>query len=543
MKVETTDSIPTPDGLLVPGEERRSRSRPRVEPLRKGDGNILGIMGYSFEAFYARQDTNWYEDDEMLRRLLVRYAGHPEDRTEAAIRDWGSLCSGTLRELAERSALTENRPFLRRVDAYNERVDEVVLPPSTLRALQIIEGEHHLGAVHGDPQIFYAKWYLYNQNGEAGVGCSLACTDGMVRALEILGDQPIHREVVRQIRESTPDRYTHGAQFVTEIQGGSDAAANVLEARSVAGRWTLHGAKWFCSNINADYFLVTGRPRGARGVALFLVPAYRDEDRRYRNGYLIDRLKEKLGTCELATAEVTFDGARAYPVGALDRGLANVVSHVLVTSRFACTIVAAASLRRAERIATAYADFRTAFGHRLVEYALVQQTLTDLREARERNLAAVVELLRMWRLADASDSDDTPEALDFRYLLSLCKAVFTRDATRLLHEAIMLLGGNGVEERFSALPRLWRDAIIMETWEGPHNVLVTQALRDMIRFEVDPASFVERVAGEPRRDLAQELAVILSSPNGSASTVLFARFAAKLVRAFGERVRHAASIP
>ena len=322
-----------------------------------------------------------------------------------------------------------------------------MLPASTTRALQIVEGEHRLGAVRGDAHVFTAQWYLYLQNGEAGVGCSLACTDGMVRALERLGDRPIHADVIRQIRESSAERYTHGAQFVTEIQGGSDAGANLLEARQHGEQWTLHGRKWFCSNINADYFLVTGRPEGAepggRGVALFLVPAYLDEDRRVRNGYTIDRLKDKLGTCELATAEVTFAGAEAHPVGPLDRGLANVTSLVLVTSRMACIGVAAAFLRRAERIATAYAGFRQAFGRRLAAFPLARETLEEIRSARERSLALLFELTRMWRAADQSGSETSTEALDFRYLLSLGKPVLTREATVLVHEAIMLLGGNG----------------------------------------------------------------------------------------------------
>jgi alkylation response protein AidB-like acyl-CoA dehydrogenase len=362
----------------------------------------------------------------------------------------------------------------------------------------------------------------------------------MVRVLERLGDQPIHSEVVRQVRDSTSERYVHGAQFVTEIQGGSDVGANVVKAQNESGRWTLHGQKWFCSNINADYFLVTGRPTGApsgpEGVALFLVPAYRDQDRRYRNGYTIDRLKDKLGTCELATAEVTFDGARAYPVGPLDRGLPNLVAHVLVPSRLACVNMAAASLRRAERIAGAYTDFRSAFSKKLNEYPLVRHALDELRTARERSLGAVIELIRMWQSAEER-ANETVEALDFRYLLSLCKPVLTRNATRLLNDAIMLLGANGVEERFSPLPRLWRDAIVMETWEGPHNVLLAQALRDMTRFEVEPATFVERTAGEPRPDLARELANIIRAPRDPASTVAFARWAPKLVEAFGDRVR------
>jgi putative acyl-CoA dehydrogenase len=500
-------------------------------------------MSYSFDGFIELLGTNWYDDDPVLQSLLTHYAGRDNETVVSTcgpeLREWGGLCASTLGELAEESALVENRPRLRQFNAYGRRVDEIVLPGSTDRALRIAGGEHRLGALHGDAHVFTAKWYLCLQNGEAGVGCSLACTDGMVRALEQLGDRPVHADVLRRLRHSTADRYVHGAQFVTEIQGGSDAATNQVTARREAGdnRWTLHGQKWFCSNINADYFLVTGRPEGAApggsGIALFLIPAYLDEEHRVRNGYTIDRLKDKLGTCELATAEVTFSGAEAYPLGSLDRGLANVVSLVLVTSRFACLVVAAAFLRRAERIAQSYADFRHAFGRRLSSFQLVQEKLASIRGARERSLASVFELMRMWRGVGADDSSTA--SVDFRCLLSLCKPVLTRQTTDLLHEGIMLLGGNGIEERFSPLPRLWRDSIVMETWEGPHNVLLTQALRDLKRYRVDASAFVDRVAGEPRQDLAGELAGILARGSEEEAAVQLARLAPALVRAFGER--------
>jgi len=207
---------------------------------------------------------------------------------------------------------------------------------------------------------------------------------------------------------------------------------------------------------------------------------------------------------------------------------------VLVTSRFACTVVAVAFLRRAERIATAYADFREAFGRRIAEFPLVRETLEEIRAARERQLGALYKLLRLWRAADQSGSETSTEAIDFRCLLSLAKPALTREATALVHEAIMVLGGNGVEERFSPLPRLWRDAIVMETWEGPHSLLIAQALRDLRRYQVDPSGFVSRVAGEPRPDLARELAQILGAAEEPGATPALARLAPKLIRAFGE---------
>ena len=492
-------------------------------------------MSYTFDEFLTALDTNWYEDDPLLHRLLARLAvtdGTPE------LHHLGALCAGELRELAEQSARLENRPALRPFDAYSRRVDQIILPASTRQALGIVEGRYRLGALRGDPFVFAAQWYLCLQNGEAGVGCSLACTDGMVRALARLGDKPIHAAAVRAVRESTFERYTHGAQFVTEIQGGSDVAANALEARRNGERWTLHGQKWFCSNINADYFVVTARPTDApprgEGIGLFLVPAWLDGARTVRNGYSIDRLKDKLGTCELPTAEVTFAGAEAHPVGPLDRGLANVVSIVLVTSRMACVGVAASFLRRAERLASAYAGFRQAFNRRVIDFPLVAGAVQELSAAREQSLAALFELVRMWRAAEDGASEASTEAIDFRCMLSLCKPVLTRLATERLHDAIMVLGGNGIEERFSPLPRLWRDSIVMETWEGPHNVLFAQALRDMQHYRVDPAAFVTRLCGEPRPDLAGELGAILSEPPAQ-GTVVLASFAPKLVRAFSER--------
>jgi alkylation response protein AidB-like acyl-CoA dehydrogenase len=228
---------------------------------------------------------------------------------------------------------------------------------------------------------------------------------------------------------------------------------------------------------------------------------------------------------------VTFQGARAWPVGPMDRGIAHLLRYVLTPSRFACVLFGASALRRAERIVDAYARFREAFGSPIARYPLVDRTLESLAGARAGALVVSFELLRLWQEAEAGGYG-TATALDFRILLSLAKPVITRAATDGVHEAMMILGGNGIEERFSPLPRLYRDSVIMETWEGPHNVLITQALRDMTRFEVDPASFLERVAGHPEPELAGRLSDVLSLEPGP-GTVALADLAPALVGAVG----------
>lgn len=500
----------------------------------------MAAMSYSFDSYREALGASYFADDPLLERLLAHHAPAALDASDDRLRAWGGRCATELAELAEESARPENAPALRHFDAHNHRVDEVALPASTLRALAIAEGEERLGALHGDPFVFYAMGYLSGQNGEAGFGCSMACTDGLVRALEGLGDRPEHAEAAARVRGSHGGRVVHGAQFVTEIQGGSDVPANALAARPDGDRFRLSGQKWFCSNVNADYFLVTARPEGApaggRGVALFLVPAFADPRaaRGPRNGYTIDRLKDKLGTRELATAEVTFHDALATPVGPLDRGLANLLHHVLATSRMGCISIAAATLRQAERVSGAYASFRTAFGQPIRAFPLVREAHARIAAARARALATLLDLVRLWPHASKPDAA-SPEAVAFRVMVSLAKPALTRLATMQAHDAMIVMGANGIEERFSPLPRLFRDAVIMETWEGPHDVLHTQALRDMARYEIDPAPFVARIAGEPRSDLATELARILGRARDPEATVAMAELGPRLVAAMADR--------
>jgi alkylation response protein AidB-like acyl-CoA dehydrogenase len=486
-------------------------------------------VAYSFDGFRDALGADWYGDDALLASLVGRYAAdaHAE---RAGLARFGADAAGPLAGLAETSARPENAPRLRAFDAWHRRVDAIELPASTHEALARVAGRERLGALHGDPFAFYAKTYLAHQNGEAGVACSLACTDGLTRLLAALGDRPEHRAALDAMRGSTPARVVHAAQFVTEIQGGSDVGANVVEAVPDGEAFRLHGAKWFCSNVNADWFLVSARPRGAasgsRGVAIFLVPAYLRDGDATRNGLAIDRLKDKLGTRELATAEATFDGALAWAIGPLDRGVANLVDHVLATSRIACVWYAAATLRQSERVVRAYAGFRTAFGRPIADYTLVRRTIDDIALARERALAVAFELVRLWAAPDG-----TPEAADFRLLLSLAKPVLTRRASELAHDAVLLLGANGIEERFSPLPRLYRDAAVMETWEGPHNVLLAQARRDLARLRVDAGDLAARVAGRADDALSDAIRDLAAGDEAAMPAN-----AARVVDALGDRV-------
>jgi alkylation response protein AidB-like acyl-CoA dehydrogenase len=492
--------------------------------------------GYGFDGYRAGLEGSWLEHDSLLLSWLGR------SRLDEPALDWlrgfAAAVAGRFRARADVVERREKLPFVAEPGPYNRAGADVVLPAETWQSLAEIHGSG-LWKPDLDERARYAAVYLLNQNGEAGVTCSTACTDGLVRALRTHGSDRRSREVLERLERADPEQWIHGAQFVTEIQGGSDAATNALRAEPLTdGLWTLHGQKWFCSNCTADYWLVTGRvaggPAGHRGIALFCVPRLWEGE---PNGHRILRLKDKLGTRALPTAELELEGAIGWPVGALDGGLKNMVATVLVASRIHNVVAAAGFARRASREAHAYADFRRAFGRRLCEHPLLAASLRRLSETADRTAAGAFATVDAW-IASLERPDDADRALWARVLVSVSKAVVTRRAPGHVYEAMMVFGGNGIEERFCALPRLWRDAAILETWEGPYTLLMLQALGDLVKFGVKgrERSFLDFGLGDHlATDDARDLAEVLAAPDETESALLWAELAPKLYARFEER--------
>jgi alkylation response protein AidB-like acyl-CoA dehydrogenase len=498
--------------------------------------------GYVFDEYLVALGDNWFDGDALLQQWLARSG--VDDATLEWLRGFGRNVATRYRDFADRVEQREKLPAIAQRGPYNRAAAEVVLPDETRQMLAELHGSG-LWKSTLDERARYALIYLINQNGEAGISCSAACTDGLVRALRALGDDPRSREVVSKLENATPERWVHGAQFVTEIQGGSDAATNAMRAEPApgdTGGWALTGQKWFCSNLTADYWLVTARVKGGapghRGIGLFCVPRLHEGA---PNGHRILRLKDKLGTRAVPTAELEFEGALAWPVGPLDAGLKNTVAIVLTVSRIHNVMAAAGVARRASREAHAYAGFRRAFGRKLCEHPLLAASLRAISETADRAEAGAFATLDAW-LAAREHPDDHDRALWARVIVSLSKAVITRRSPGHVYEAMMVLGGNGIEERFCALPRLWRDAAILETWEGPYTLLLMQALGDLVKFGVKgrERSFLESGLGEHLAvDDARELADILADPEQDENVLRWGALVPRLYAGFEEKALEA----
>lgn len=483
---------------------------------------------YTFDEFVARRDRfDYYADDPLLGRLVERWAKEDGPAIEARLREFSKLASFRWRDLAEAAARPEERPRLEHWDGHGNRVDRILRPG----AVEQLEREVFSAGLYSRTTPRWerlAKLLLLHQNGEAGVTCALACTEGLIALIEAHRDTagPELLGILEHCREGFDGYFGRGSQFLTEIQGGSDVPANQVEARPDGDRFRIHGVKFFCSACHADYAVVTAKVTGSDDVSTFVVPAYLGPATGERNGYEIRRLKRKLGTIELPTAEIEYRGALAYPVWPLGRGVANVVGHVLTTSRIHVSISNAATNLRAAREARLYGEFREVFGRPVAGWPIGAARLREIEHAARRTLAGLFavygELLALdGRLtaglpADAQ-FDLRRRRLRLRILSMLQKATTTRDTIALVHQALSIFGGHGVMECFSALPRLLRDAYINEQWEGPRALLLSQIHSDLRRVAdwYPPEDLVADVLdGAPApivRELGERLRVLGST--------------------------------
>ena len=314
---------------------------------------------------------------------------------------------------------------------------------------------------------------------EAGVGCPLSMTHAAVPAL---------RATPALAAEWEP-RLLDGSALcgmsMTERQGGSDVRTNEMRAEPAGdGEATLHGEKWFCSAPMSDAFLVLAQ--APVGLSCYFVP--RDE------GFVIQRLKDKLGNRSNASAEIRLDGAHGFLVGEEGRGVAAIIEMVVHT-RLDCVLGSAALMREAVAQALHWCSGRVAFGKPLVDQPLMQNVLADLCVESE---AATLSALR---LACAFDEDDDVR----RISTAVLKYWVCKRTPAVVGEALECLGGNGFVED-SGLPRLYRESPLNSIWEGSGNVQCLDVLR-ALRREPDAAErFLAELEPRDRAVVEPELA-------------------------------------
>jgi alkylation response protein AidB-like acyl-CoA dehydrogenase len=403
----------------------------------------------------------------------------------------GGLASGPLFELLRSDPKAE--PVLTSWDPWGNRIDRIELTPLWKEAARIAVEEGVVATAyerkHGAHSRVhqFALAYLLNPT-TAVYTCPLAMTDGAAKTLVSLGHAHLVDRAVARLTSRDPARAWTSGQWMTERTGGSDVAISETIARPdpIGGDvYRLHGTKWFTSATTSEMALTLARPEGnapgGAGLALFYVEVRNDDGS--MNGIAINRLKDKLGTRMVPTAELTLDGARALAVAGTGNGIKNITPMLAITRTWNA-VCAVSGMRHGIALARDYATKRVAFGAPLAQKPLHADTLAGVQAEYEAAFHLTFRAVELLGKEEARTIDEHEASL-LRLLTPIAKLTTGKQAVAVASEILEAFGGAGYIED-TGLPRLLRDAQVLPIWEGTTNVLALDVLRALARGSLEP---------------------------------------------------------
>lgn len=429
--------------------------------------------------------SNFWEIDTAIADLLALHL--PSDVVAFItphLQRLGQVAGDRLDELAMIADKERNKPVLRTRTRFGVDEDWVDYHPA-YREMEKIGysdfGIHAMSRTEGvlgwpkryPPLAKYAFQYLFVQ-AEFGLMCPISVTDSSVYLIQRYGDEELKRRYLPGMTSTDPTKLLKGTQFMTERGGGSDIGTNRLKAVKEGDHWRLYGDKWFCSAVDADVVLLLARPEGAeggtKGLALYAMPRHLDDGS--RNQYRIARLKDKMGTRSMPSGEVLFEGALAYLVGDVHKGLKQMLDQVNL-SRLSHGVRAAAMMRRCWNEAMVVSNYRIAFQRRLIDLPLHRRQLMKLLLPTEQSLSMFAYAAQVMQRADEGSLQATRE---LRILTPLLKFRACRDNVKVATGSMEVRGGNGYIEDF-VNEKLVRDSHIGVLWEGTSSVNALDAVQ------------------------------------------------------------------
>lgn len=431
---------------------------------------------------------NQYKEDSLLRSYLARWMpGDALAEVEADLERFGERVVGDIVPMAQ--DVERNEPVLVPYDPWGRRIDRIDVAAGW-KQLERVAAEEGLVAIgyerrQGERSRLYqfAKLYLFNPSS-AVYSCPLAMADGAARAIELMGDETLREGAFRRLTSRDPAWFWTSGQWMTERTGGSDVGRTGTVARREEGGWRLYGTKWFTSATTSQMAMTLARiedaqgrvTEGSSGLSLFYLETY--NDRGGLNQIEIHRLKDKLGTRGLPTAELSLRGTPALLVGEQNRGVRNITALMNIT-RLYNAVSAAATLRRSIALARDYARRREAFRRRLDQHPLHVETLADLEVDFHAAFHLAFYAIILLGKEECGTASDEEKAL-LRMLTPLSKLYTAKLAVAAASETLECFGGAGYVED-TGLPKLLRDAQVLPIWEGTTNILSLDTLRAIER--------------------------------------------------------------
>ncbi|KAL6715631.1 hypothetical protein ACLMJK_006592 [Lecanora helva] len=516
---------------------------------------------------------NQFYEDVALQRAFSLFL--PKPAQASLVSDLSTFGAAVLESkvLGWTADAESHPPRLETWDIWGRRQDRLITSEGwrNLQSLGIAQGmvaiayENKFAEYRRLYQFF--KYHLWTGSC-AYVTCPSAMTDGAARLLSRHTRQDQSHSVETTVFEAalshlisrnSDEAWTSG-QWMTERVGGSDVRntetlatyspipeGSESERQSTStdgqplGPWAINGFKWFSSATDAEMAILLARtPEG--GLSAFYAPMRRTVPQKTEmedsslattelNGIHIQRLKTKLGTKALPTAELSLNNTRAYLLGEQGHGVQEI-STILNITRVHNAVTACGLLGRGLAISRAFARVRSVQGKLLMDTPAHVSTMAKIHvEYRAFTILTffVVALLGVAETPSNSQispayygsiGSSTPVPRNtkvasrlLRILTPVVKALTAKTAIAGLAECMESLGGVGYLDSSSPvdietnIARLYRDANVLSIWEGTTDVMSDDAIRVLkgkggaeVLAELD--SWIKRNASnEPEYDI------------------------------------------
>lgn len=323
--------------------------------------------------------------------------------------------------------------------------------------------------------------------------------------------RPVLESAYQRLISRDPSHAWTSGQWMTERPGGSDVSGTETRASllsdadikggsqalamdgSPLGPWSVDGFKWFSSATDANMSVFLAKTNSTDRVSLFFAPVRKQSTSSPSgaefNGIFPQRLKNKMGTKALPTAELELKGLRAYMLG--DEGFGTKeISPVLNVTRLYNAVGSCGALGRGLAVSRAFARVRRALGgHLLTDVpAHVKGMAHHHVEYRGYNMMAYF----VAYLLGITEQDEpvktslpliaspawTPHLL--RLMTPVAKAMSALAAVDGVRFCMESMGGLGYLENEDAelnMAKGFRDVNVLPIWEGTTDVLAADTVR------------------------------------------------------------------
>jgi alkylation response protein AidB-like acyl-CoA dehydrogenase len=454
----------------------------------------------------APQLKNQYIEDRLLQAYLHwRIPAQIMSNLTPHLKHLGQRAVTDL--LAWADDAEKNQPKLIPYDPWGRRIDFIETSEGW-KNLEIAAAEEGIVATAYERK--YAEYsriyqmallYLYHPSS-AVFSCPLAMTDGAARAIELYGDDYLKSKPYKHLTSRNPKEFWTSGQWMTERTGGSDVSGTSTVAKKAGDHYELQGTKWFTSATTSQMAMtlarIEGADKGSRGLSLFYLELRNDKGQ--LNKIQVHRLKDKLGTKALPTAELSLVGTPAILVGGEGGGVRKIASLFNIT-RIYNSICSVSHMRRGLAWAKDYSQKREAFGRKIIDHPLHVENMMDQYTDYAACFHIVMRATELIGKEECGKATEEESAL-LRLLTPIIKLFSAKKTMSVTSEVMEVFGGAGYVED-TGMPRMLRDAQVFPIWEGTTNVLSLDILRAIEKENAFPPFM---------KDVSQRLQVIMKEP-------------------------------